>query len=71
MTLESFIAAIWPQVVGSLIAAAGAWAAIRIDIAVIMARHSAFEEATKQRFALLERDIARAHERIDSIKGER
>ncbi len=71
MTFETFVGAVWPQVVGGAIAAFGAWAAIRIDIAVIMARQSAFEEATKQRFALLERDIARAHERIDGMtKGQ-
>lgn len=54
--------------IGTMIGGVGAYIAVRIDIATLIAQVKALETRMIERIAIVENSVHRAHERIDRIR---
>lgn len=53
--------------IGTGIGGVGAYIAVRVDIASLIAQVAALEKRLVERLALVEKAVDKAHERIDSV----
>lgn len=54
--------------IGTALGGVGAYIAIRVDLASLIATVEGMRSHTNERLALLEQSVARAHQRIDQMK---